>query len=133
MIYKVRPAFRKGAEFQFCTDAMKQIDSLVSSTGEPLVRDTIGADGPIKTILNYPATENENLTPTTTAGVFADDTLVGFFGNLKMYKAVQPTIAGVQTSSHRLFEKNKTLVKMITYLDGGCADSTAFAIAKIVG
>lgn len=133
--YAVKPKWRQGAEWYFCKDACIMLDSMKDSQGNPIVKESLTADGPIKMLLGSKLNETEAITAaftTATSGVFADNVLPGFYGDMKRYTAIQPSTAAIKVDRSRLVEKDQTLVIALTWIDGHPADSEAFGVVKIV-
>lgn len=135
MQYKVKAKWRQNAAWYFSKAACIQIDGMKDSQGNPIVKESVTKDGPVKLLLGSPIYETEAITAdftSATSGVFADDKLVGCYGDMKKYQAIQPSISAMKFDRSRLVEKDQTLVICLTWLDGHPIDKEAFAVAKIV-
>jgi HK97 family phage major capsid protein len=111
------------------------LDSFKDSQGNPIVKESMTADGPVKMLFGSKLNETEAITAaftSSTSGVFADNVLPGFYGDLKRYTAIQPSTAAMKVDRSRLVEKDQTLVIALTWIDGHPIDSEAFGVVKIV-
>ena len=135
MQYAVKPKWRNSAEWYFSKDQCVQLDSMKDSTGQPILKESIGKDGPVKLLLGRPVNEVEAITASftsATSGVFADNTLTGFFGDLKQYKGIESGIPAIKVDRSRLVEEDVALMICLFYMDGHPIDQEAFSVLKIV-
>mgnify|MGYP006921301473 CR=1 FL=1 len=135
MQYAVKPKWRNTSEWYFSKDQCVQLDSMKDSTGQPVLKDSIGKDGPVKLLLGRPVNETEAITAafsSATSGVFADDTLTGFYGDLKRYNAIESGIPAIKVDRSRLIEEDVALMIALFYQDGQPIDAEAFSVLKIV-
>lgn len=133
--YAVKSKWRATSEWYFSKDACIMLDSMKDSQGNPILKESLTADGPVKMLLGSKLNETEAITAaftSATSGVFADNVLTGFYGDMKRYTAIQPSSAAIKVDRSRLVEKDQTLVIALTWLDGHPIDQEAFGVVKIV-